>query len=367
MIITMERTASENQIQAIVAHLTQSDLGAELIRGVERTVIGVVGDRINEDLRTGLQAMAGVENVVRITKSYKLGSREFHPTDTVVDVKGVKVGGGNPPVVMAGPCSVESEEQVIQTARAVKAAGAQVLRGGAFKPRTTPYAFRGLREEGLRLLEAAGEETGLPVITELMSEKDVDLVAQHSDILQIGTRNAQNFTLLDAVGELDKPVLLKRGFANSYDDWLNAAEYILAGGNRNVILCERGIRTFETYTRNTLDIAAIPVIHRLSHLPVIADPSHGTGRWHLVAPMGVAAIAAGADGLLIEVHPHPDRALSDGPQSVTFENFARLMEGVRAVSAVGAESRVPMHAQPAGAPHREPAPGARRVAGLAGR
>ena len=346
MIVTMERLATEEQIQAVVAHVAETQNDTELIRGVERTVIGVVGDRINEDLRSGLQAMPGVEAVVRITRSYKLGSREFHPTDTVVNVKGVKIGGGNPPVVMAGPCSVESEEQLMSTAIAVKAAGAQVLRGGAFKPRTTPYSFRGLKEEGLKLLRAASDETGLPVVTELMSEKDVDLVARYTDIIQIGTRNAQNFMLLDAVGELDTPVLLKRGFANSYDDWLNAAEYILAGGNRNVILCERGIRTFETYTRNTLDIAAIPVIHRLSHLPVITDPSHGAGRWHLVLPLGVASIAAGADGLLIEVHPNPDRAMSDGPQSVTFENFARLMDGVRSVTPVGADNRVPLRAQP---------------------
>ena len=266
----------------------------------------------------------------------------------MVNVKGVKIGGGNAPVVMAGPCSIESEEQLMSTANAVKAAGAQVLRGGAFKPRTTPYSFRGLKEEGLKLLKAAGEETGMPVITELMSEKDVELVAEYSDIIQIGTRNAQNFMLLDAVGELTTPVLLKRGFANSYDDWLNAAEYILAGGNRNVILCERGIRTFETYTRNTLDIAAIPVIHRLSHLPVVADPSHGTGRWHLVLPMGVAAIAAGADGLLVEVHPNPDHAMSDGPQSLTFENFATLMNGVQSVAPIGSSNRVPLRAQPIG-------------------
>ncbi|MCH8235399.1 MAG: 3-deoxy-7-phosphoheptulonate synthase, partial [Chloroflexi bacterium] len=308
--------------------------------------IGVVGDHINEDLRSRLQAMPGVEAVVRITRSYKLGSREFHPTDTVVNVKGVKIGGGNPPVVMAGPCSIESEEQLMSTAIAVKAGGAQILRGGAFKPRTTPYSFRGLKEEGLKLLRAAGDETGMPVVTELMSEKDVELVAGYTDIIQIGTRNAQNFMLLDAVGEIDTPVLLKRGFSNSYDDWLNAAEYILAGGNRNVILCERGIRTFESYTRNTLDIAAVPVIHRLSHLPVITDPSHGTGRWHLVLPMSVASIAAGADGLLIEVHPNPDHAMSDGPQSVTFENFARLMDGVRNVTSVGASNRVPLRAQP---------------------
>ncbi|MCH7906078.1 MAG: 3-deoxy-7-phosphoheptulonate synthase [Chloroflexi bacterium] len=346
MIVTMERLATEEQIQAVVANVAETQNGTELIRGVERTVIGVVGDHINEDLRSRLQAMPGVEAVVRITRSYKLGSREFHPTDTVVNVKGVKIGGGNPPVVMAGPCSIESEEQLMSTAIAVKAGGAQILRGGAFKPRTTPYSFRGLKEEGLKLLRAAGDETGMPVVTELMSEKDVELVAGYTDIIQIGTRNAQNFMLLDAVGEIDTPVLLKRGFSNSYDDWLNAAEYILAGGNRNVILCERGIRTFESYTRNTLDIAAVPVIHRLSHLPVITDPSHGTGRWHLVLPMSVASIAAGADGLLIEVHPNPDHAMSDGPQSVTFENFARLMDGVRNVTSVGASNRVPLRAQP---------------------
>ncbi|MCI0437774.1 MAG: 3-deoxy-7-phosphoheptulonate synthase, partial [Chloroflexi bacterium] len=240
-------------------------------------------------------------------------------------------------IVMAGPCAVEDEEQVMATARAVKAAGASVMRGGAFKPRTSPYSFRGMGEDGLKLLAEARDETGLPVITEVMSVRDVELVARYADVLQVGARNMQNFHLLDEVGKTDRPVMVKRGFSATYEDWLLAAEYVMAGGNHQVILCERGIRTFETYTRNTLDLNAIPAIHRLSHLPVVADPSHGTGKWHMVRPLARAAAAVGADGLIIEVHPNPDKAKSDGPQSLTFENFARLMEEVRAVrSAVGA-------------------------------
>ena len=243
---------------------------------------------------------------------------------------GTKIGGGEF-AVFAGPCAVESEEQVVSTARAVKAQGANVLRGGAFKPRTSPYSFRGLGEDGLKMLAAAGQETGLPVITEVMSQRDVELVYRYTDVLQIGARNMQNYSLLDEVGQVDKPVMVKRSFAGTYEDLLLAAEYVMAGGNTQVILCERGIRTFETFTRNTLDINAIPSIHRLSHLPIVADPSHGTGKWYLVAPMAMAAAAAGADGLIIEVHPNPDTAKSDGAQSLTFENFAKLMAQVKAV------------------------------------
>ncbi|HZA22222.1 MAG TPA: 3-deoxy-7-phosphoheptulonate synthase, partial [Dehalococcoidia bacterium] len=284
------------------------------------------------DLKDEMEILPGVMEVVRISKPYKMASREFHPENTVVQVGDVLIGGSEP-VIMAGPCSVEDEEQMVSTARAVKAAGAKILRGGAFKPRTSPYSFRGMGIEGLQLLNIAKQETGLPIITEVMAPADVDTVAQYSDILQIGARNMQNYNLLDAVGETEKPVMVKRGLSATYEEWLLAAEYVLSGGNNNVMLCERGIRAFETFTRFTLDVAAVPVIKRLSHLPIIGDPSHSTGKWYLVTPVALAAIAAGAHGLLIEVHPNPDVAKCDGPQSLTFQNFDALMEGVRSVSA----------------------------------
>jgi 3-deoxy-7-phosphoheptulonate synthase len=268
--------------------------------------------------------LPGVEQVILVSKPYKLASREFHPQDTIVNINGVTIGG-NEIVVMAGPCAIESEEQLLVTAQAVKAAGATVLRGGAFKPRTSPYDFRGLGETGLKILAAVGKANKMPVITEVMAPNDVDLVARYVDILQIGARNMQNFILLDEVGKINKPVLLKRGLSSTIQEWLLAAEYILAQGNEQVILCERGIRTFETHTRNTMDISAIPIIEKVSHLPIIADPSHATGNWYLVPPMALAAIAAGADGLLIEVHPNPDLALADGPQSLNFDSFRLLM------------------------------------------
>ena len=296
---------------------------------MERTVIGVLGQTY-PDLRDELELLSGVREVVPISRPYKLSSREFQPISTTVQVGESTIGGAEM-VVMAGPCSVESEEQMLATARAVKAAGAKVLRGGAFKPRTSPYSFRGLGEEGLKYLASAREETGLPVITEVLDARDVELVSRYVDILQIGARNMQNYSLLEEVGETRMPVMLKRGFAATYEDWLLASEYILARGNKQLMLCERGIRTFETYTRNTLDVAAIPSIKRLSHLPIISDPSHGTGKWYLVTPGALASVAAGADGLLIEVHPNPDAALSDGAQSLTFENFERLMTLVTAV------------------------------------
>jgi 3-deoxy-7-phosphoheptulonate synthase len=280
-----------------------------------------------------MELLEGVSEVVPITKPYKLASREFHPDSTKVVVGGVVIGGSDP-VVMAGPCSVENEEQMVSTAKAVKAAGATILRGGAFKPRTSPYSFRGMGLDGLKLLQLAKEETGLPIITEVMSPGDVDTVAQYADILQVGTRNMQNYSLLDEVGDSGKPVMVKRGMAAPYEEWLLAAEYVLARGNDQVMLCERGIRGFEQFTRFTLDVAAIPVIKRLSHLPILADPSHSTGKWYLVAPVSLAAIAAGADGLLVEVHPNPDLALCDGPQSLTFENFSNMMTQVKAVAAV---------------------------------
>jgi 3-deoxy-7-phosphoheptulonate synthase len=302
--------------------------------GVERTVIGVLG-RIYPELAEEIEAFPGVEETIPITRPYKLAGRELKPEDTVVKVGDVAIGGGTV-VVMAGECSIESEEQMMATARLVKETGGHILRGGAFKPRTSPHAFRGLGEEGLKILAAARAETGLPIVTEVMDPRDVDMVAGYADILQIGTRNAQNYFLLDEVGRCGKPVLLKRGMASTVEDWLLCAEYILARGNGQVILCERGIRTFETGTRFTLDISSIPLAKRLSHLPVVADPSHGTGRWYLVEPMCLAAVAAGADGVMVEIHPNPDRALSDGAQSLKFDKFRRLMQRLDTVAeAVG--------------------------------
>ena len=335
MIVVMRAGCTEAEVDGIRSYIEAKEgFRAQVFRGVERTVVGVLGSTYPE-LRDELESLPGVREVVPISKPYKLASREFHPDDTQVPVGDVTIGG-NELVVMAGPCAVEDEKQILDTARMAKAAGVRILRGGAFKPRSSPYSFRGLGLPGLRLLAQAREETGLHIITEVMSAEDVELVAEYSDILQVGARNVQNFVLLDAVGALRKPVLLKRGFSTPYEEWLLSAEYILAGGNSQVILCERGIRTFETYTRNTVDLTAIPAIKRLSHLPIVVDPSHSTGKWHLVSPMALAAVAAGAHGLLIEVHPNPDKALSDGPQSLTFENFQKLMEGIRAVAqAVG--------------------------------
>jgi 3-deoxy-7-phosphoheptulonate synthase len=278
------------------------------------------------------ETMPHVESVHRVTKPYKLVSRDFHPGDSVIEVGyGVTVGGREL-AVMAGPCSIENEAHIVDTARAVKAAGANILRGGAFKPRSSPYAFRGLGVEGLEFLATAGRETGMPVITELMSVRDIDSVCRYADIIQIGARNMQNFILLDEVGMAKKPVMLKRALSGQIEEWLLAAEYIMAQGNPNVILCERGIRTFETAYRNTFDVNAIPLVKELSHLPIIADPSHGTGKYQLVAPIAMAGIAAGADGLMIEVHPSPDHALSDGAQSLTYDRFAGMMRSVAGIA-----------------------------------
>jgi 3-deoxy-7-phosphoheptulonate synthase len=336
MIVVMKKGCKEEEIAEVLERLDNFGLGAHLSEGVERKVIGVVGiAKTLPDLRETLELMPGVEEVVPITRPYKLSSREFQPKNTLVEVGGVAIGGDDL-VVMAGPCAVESEEQVISTAKAVKDAGANILRGGAFKPSTSPYSFRGLGEEGLKLLFKAKEETGLPLVTEVLAPEDVELVVKYADILQIGARNMQNFILLDAVGKTKKPVMLKRGMSATIQEWLLAAEYILAQGNREVILCERGIRTFENYTRNTTDISAVPIIHKLSHLPIIVDPSHGTGKWYLVSPLALAAVAAGADGLLIEVHPTPDSALKDGAQSLTFSHFKQLMEQLAPIAtAVG--------------------------------
>jgi 3-deoxy-7-phosphoheptulonate synthase len=330
MIVVMKTGSSQHEVNGVTKRIEDVGLKAHISEGVEHTVIGVLG-QVFPELRDSLELLPGVEQVIPVTKPYKLASREFHPRDTIVKANGVAIGG-NEIVVMAGPCAIESEEQLLTTAQAVKAAGATVLRGGAFKPRTSPYQFRGLGESGLKLLVQAGKETQMPIITEVMSPDHVDLVAKYADILQIGARNMQNFVLLDEVGKTKKPVLLKRGLSSTLQEWLLAAEYVLAQGNEQVILCERGIRTFETYTRNTMDISAIPIIEKVSHLPIIADPSHATGKWYLVPPLALAAVAAGADGLLIEVHPNPDLALADGPQSLTFDNFRLLMSQLAPVA-----------------------------------
>jgi len=323
MIVVMRPGCSQDEISRVAKRIEDTGLKAHISKGTEHTVIGVLG-QVFPELRDALEVLPGVDQVIPVTKPYKLASREFHPQDTLVELNCVTIGG-NEIVVMAGPCAIESEEQLFATAQAVKAAGATVLRGGAFKPRTSPYQFRGLGESGLKMLAQAGKETQMPIITEVMAPNDVDLVTSYVDILQVGARNMQNFALLDEVGKTKKPVLLKRGLSSNFQEWLLAAEYILAQGNEQVILCERGIRTFETYTRNTMDISAIPIIEKVSHLPIVADPSHATGKWYLVLPLALAAVAAGADGLLIEVHPNPDMALADGPQSLTFENFRLLM------------------------------------------
>jgi len=331
LIVVMETKCTQKDIDLIEQHLTDKGLQAHMSKGVERTVIGVIG-QIDPDLQNELELMPSVSQVIRISQPYKLSSREFNQQGTVVSIGKSKVEIGNGKfVTFAGPCAVESEEQVIATAKSVKSHGATVLRGGAFKPRTSPYSFRGMGEDGLKILATASQETGLPIITEVMSPRDVDLVSRYSDVLQIGARNMQNYSLLDEVGRSEKPVMVKRSFSGTYEDWLLSAEYVMAGGNTQVILCERGVRTFETFTRNTMDITAIPVIHKLSHLPIVADPSHGTGKWYLVAPIAAAAVAAGADGLIIEVHPNPDTAKSDGAQSLTFDNFGKLMSQVKSI------------------------------------
>ena len=324
--------AAKDDLDSIKNRIESRGMKAQNNTGSERVVVGVMGS-IPPDFKDEMELMNGVDEVILISKPYKLASKEFHPDDTIIKV-GDAVIGGPDPVIMAGPCSVEDEEQMVSTAKAVKAAGATVLRGGAFKPRTSPYSFRGMGEDGLKLLQLAKQETGLPIITEVMATADVETVAKYADILQIGARNMQNYNLLDEVGLIGKPVMVKRGLAASYEEWLLAAEYVMAGGNEQVILCERGIRGFETFTRFTLDVAAVPVIKRLSHLPIVADPSHSTGKWYLVTPVALASIAAGAHGLLIEVHPNPDQAKCDGPQSLTFENFDILMEQVNAVASV---------------------------------
>jgi len=327
MLIVMNHKAGPKQIDAVLHAVEKMGLTAAPIPGSERTAIGVLGNRGYVDDST-IRDLPGVQEVIHVSKPYKLVSRDFHPRPTIVKVGGVEIGEGKRPVVAAGPCAVESEEQVVRTARAVKKAGAVLLRGGAFKPRTGPHTFQGMREEGLRLLALAGKETGLPIVTEVMSPDSVGVVAEHADLLQVGARNMQNFDLLRELGRIRKPVLLKRGMSATIEEFLAAAEYILAEGNHHVILCERGIRTFETATRNTLDLSVVPLIKELSHLPVMVDPSHATGKRSLVPPMSKAALMAGANGIIVEVHPEPEKALSDGPQSLTFAGFDRLMEEI---------------------------------------
>ena len=334
MLVVMQQGASEPQIQAVIDRMVAEGYDVHRSTGVMHTVLGGVGGKVDVELEA-FEVMEGVKEAHRIASPYKLASRFFNPGGTVVKAGGAAIGGDRV-VVLAGPCSVESREQIECAAELVARSGAQVIRGGAFKPRSSPYSFQGLGGEGLELLRAAADRHGLAVVSEVMDQKQIPLVAQYADILQVGARNMQNFNLLRELGKLRKPVLLKRGIAATIEELLLSAEYIMAGGNYEVILCERGIRTFETYTRNTMDISAIPVVKKLSHLPMIADPSHGTGRRDKVAPMARAAVAAGADGLLIEVHPDPDRALSDGAQSLRPEQFAELMEQLRAIAqAVG--------------------------------
>ena len=330
MIIVMSPTSTKENLEKVEQKITQAGLKYHLSTGAERTIVGVIGDK---KIIAGLQmnSLDGVEKTVRITEKYKLVSREFKPEDTVIDVGGVKIGAGRL-TVMAGPCAVESVEQLREAAECVKKYGAKFLRGGAFKPRTSPYDFQGLAEDGLKMLREAADETGLKVVTEIVNINDVELITKYADMIQIGARNMQNFQLLKEVGKVHTPVLLKRGLSATISEWLNAAEYIMAGGNDNVVFCERGIRTYETYTRNTLDLSAVAAVKEISHLPIIVDPSHGTGRWQMVPAMARAAIAAGADGLIIEVHPHPEVALSDGDQSLTPENFRKTMEEVRDIA-----------------------------------
>jgi len=328
MLVNMSSGATRQEIDHVIERIKECGFQAHVIEGAERTVIGAVGSSGRRSEIEALRAAPGVEAVIQIATPFKLVSRQLRQTRTVVDVSGVRIGAEDL-VVMAGPCSVESREQLLETAQAVKASGARLLRGGAYKPRTSPYDFQGLGVEALRFLKEASEATGLPIVTEVMSEVDVETVAEYADMLQVGARNMQNFSLLRKLATVPRPILLKRGPSATVKEWLLAAEYLLAGGNANVVLCERGIKTFETATRNTLDLAAVALVKELSHLPVIADPSHGTGMRSLITPMSKAAVGAGADGLMIEVHPCPERALSDGPQSLDLNGFAELMKELR--------------------------------------
>ena len=333
MIIVLRPEATEKQIEHIVQRVTKLGLKPLVSKGTERTIIGVIGP---EDIlrATPLEVFPGVEKVMPVLSPYKLVSREFRKENSVIEIgRGIKIGSQEI-IIIAGPCAIENYESLYEAAKSVKASGAKALRGGAFKPRTSPYTFQGLGEEGLKYLKDVGDKLGLPTVTEVMDTRDIELVARYADVLQIGARNMQNFVLLKEVGLTKKPVILKRGLSATVKEWLMSAEYILAGGNMNVILCERGIRTFEDSTRNTLDISAIPVVKQLSHLPIIVDPSHACGRWGLVGPLARAAVAAGCDGLIIEVHPRPEEALSDGAQSLTPESFAELIPPIKQIANV---------------------------------
>ncbi len=338
-IIVLGTDATEDDIKHVVKKLESRGLKAHVSQGTERTIIGVIGDtsKVTEEEEDSIRAASGVENVVRILKPYKLASREFRKENTEIAVRGVVIGGRRIPV-MAGPCAVENKTVLMSIAEKVKSGGASFLRGGAYKPRTSPYAFQGLGEEGLKYLAEAREKTGLPIITEIMDPRDLDSIVEYSDIIQIGARNMQNFRLLLEVGSAQKPVLLKRGLSSTIKEWLMSAEYIMSRGNHQVMLCERGIRTFETATRNTLDLSAVPVLKQLTHLPVVVDPSHGVGKRDLVPPMAKAAVAAGADALIIEVHTNPEEAMSDGDQSLKPDQFEKLMKELKTVAqAVGRE------------------------------
>ena len=333
MIIVMKTTATAKDVEKVSKIITDKGLKVSVVNGTEQSVIGVIGDTTKIDPRA-IEVDIAVDHVMRVSEPYKLANRAFHPDDTVVDVAGVKVGGENLALI-AGPCSVESEEQVIEIAKAAKKAGANILRGGAFKPRTSPYAFQGMGSSGLDILVTAKKATGLPICSELMDAQYLDEFNEKVDLIQIGARNMQNFDLLKKVGaRTKKPILLKRGLSATFEEWIMSAEYIMANGNPNVILCERGIRTFETYTRNTLDLQAIPVIKKLTHLPIIIDPSHAGGKWWLVEPMAKASIAAGSDGLMIEVHNNPKKALCDGPQSLRPEKYEELLKQVNKIAEV---------------------------------
>lgn len=334
MIIVLQTGVGEAEIEQVTNRLKDAGLGIHLSVGEFKTIIGAIGDeKLVREM--GLEALSFVEKVLPITQPFKLVSREFQAENSVFQVRDCTIGGDEV-VIMAGPCAVESEEQLLEAAAGVKAAGAQILRGGAFKPRTSPYSFQGLEEEGLKILARVREKTGMPIVTEVMDQHTVAVVNEYADIIQVGTRNMQNFYMLRELGKLNKPILLKRGQSATIEEWLMAAEYIAAGGNRQVILCERGIRTFETYTRNTLDLSAVPVVKHLTHLPIIVDPSHGTGNWRWVPAMSRAAVAAGADGVMIEVHPQPEKALCDGAQSLTVKNFAALVDDMdKVANAVG--------------------------------
>ena len=333
MIISTKRGTPQAELERIIREFEAQGLSVTMIRGTDYNVFGLVGDTTVLDEKR-IRANPYVESVQRVSEPYKKANRVFHEADSVIDVAGVKVGGREKIAVIGGPCSVESEAQIISVAKKVRAAGGTMLRGGAYKPRTSPYAFQGLGTEGILDMVAAREATGLPIVSELMSEHEIDEFEQYVDLVQIGARNMQNFRLLKAVGKMKKPVLLKRGLANTIEEWIMSAEYIMAGGNENVILCERGIRTFEKYTRNTLDLSVVPIIKEKTHLPIIIDPSHATGDWRYVESMSLAAIAAGADGLIIEVHENPEAAWSDGAQSLKPERFAAVIEKGRAIARV---------------------------------